>query len=438
MNVVTIREYGQLTVCPPDLTVCPPDLDHGAISATAFDFLCELNERLVGDDNPPLVQTEGRTSLRLANLVGVLETPCGTRIEILPKHVDDASDAAPARALLRRMLLDALDLDPRESDEASLELYRVPLTEWVMGRFLQALQRLVRRGIRFEYVRLEEEQRFLRGQWDVARQLRQPAGREHIFQIRHDVFLPDRPENRLLRAAIDRICRATTHPENWRLSHELAILLSSIGASRNVPGDFAAWRDDRMMAGYRAVKPWCRLVLGQEMPLAIQGSTRGLSMLFPMEQVFERHVTARLQRLVRPGVRLRPQARQEHLCKHQGEFMFLLKPDLVFERSGDRRGALCVMDAKWKRLDSANRQKNYNIKSADMYQLYAYGQKYLGGKGALALIYPKTANFAAPLPVFTFSETLSLWALPFDLEAGRLLLPADAGSDFGDILGDVA
>ena len=35
----------------------------------------------------------------------------GTRIEILPKHVDDATAPDAARKVLRTMLLDCLDLD---------------------------------------------------------------------------------------------------------------------------------------------------------------------------------------------------------------------------------------------------------------------------------------------------------------------------------------
>ncbi len=417
MNFVTVREYARL-----NLDIVDSDLDQATISPTAFEFLCGLNARMESG----LLQVESRNSLRLANFVGVLETPCGTRIEILPKHVDDATDARPARRLLRKMLLDALDLDPGESDEASIELFRVPMSEWVMSRFLLELQRLVRRGIRFDYVRLEEEQRFLRGQWDVARQLRQRPGRDHIFQIRHDVFLPDRPENRLLRAALNKVCRATVgDAENWRISHELALLMGGIEASTNIRADFAAWSSDRMMVNYRAIQPWCMLVLGQEMPLALQGATAGLSILFPMEMVFERHVTAQLRRALRSGVRLDPQAAREResLCIHEGRPMFVLKPDFLFTE-GTRRW---VMDAKWKRVDCKNRGDKYDIDQADLYQLYAYGQKYLKGAGTLALVYPKTQDFLVPLPVFEFSDTLKLWALPFDLDAGRLLLPVGGG-----------
>ena len=410
---LTVREYATLT-----LDAVAPNLDRAQLTETAFDHLCNLNARLAHGN--ALLRIENRRTLRLSNYVGVLETPCGTSIEILPKHVDDATDPVPARALLRRMLLDTLDLPARHADEASIEMYRVPLTEWVMRRFLGELDRLTKRGLRFDYVRLDEEQRFLRGQWDIARQMRQPPGREHYFQIRHDVFLPDRPENRLLRAALDKVCRNTTDPENWRLSHELALLLAEIPASTHIPADFSAWRTDRMMAQYREVRPWCRLVLGQEMPLALQGPTAGLSMLFPMEKVFEKHVAVQLQRVLRPGLELICPASREDLCTHQDRGMFRLEPDLLFTHG---KSNVAVMDTKWKRVDAAKRSDNYDLSQADFYQLYAYGQKYLNGRGTMALIYPRTPTFPAPLPPFDFTSELRLWVLPFDLDAGCLMLP---------------
>lgn len=411
--LVTVREFGQLTL---DRTA--DDLDHATVSQTAFDYLCELNRRMEG--TKALLRVDGRRSLRLANYVGVFETPCGTRIEVLPKHVDDGSDPAASRRVLRRMLADCLDVVPQAADEASLELHRLPLTEWVIRRFLRELDDLVKRGVRFDYVRLEEEKRFLRGQWDIARQMRQPPGREHQFHLRHDVFLPDRPENRLLRSALDRVCRATSEPDNWRLAHELAIPMSEVPASANVAADFRAWRTDRMMINYKAVLPWCRLVLGQEMPLALQGANRGLSMLFPMEKVFERHVAAQLRRQLAAGTQLAVQPAREYLCEHEGKDMFRLEPDLLFTRGTTR----WVMDTKWKRVHAAHRSDNYDLSQADFYQLFAYGHAYLGGHGTMALIYPRTADFDAPLPVFRLQPGLELWALPFDLEAGRLVLPS--------------
>jgi 5-methylcytosine-specific restriction enzyme subunit McrC len=50
------------------------------------------------------------------------------------------------------------------------------------------------------------------------------------------------------------------------------------------------------------------------------------------------------------------------------------------------------------------------------------------GQGDVVLIYPKTAAFDQPLPVFKFPKTsgLRLWVLPFCLKSRLLLVPEQA------------
>lgn len=418
MNLVTVREYARLTTAENCRS-----LDEHTVTESAFNYLCELSAGFRrGGAN--LLQLEDRLSLRLDSFVGVIETPCGTVLEILPKYADHADDADWARSLLRKMLPCALDLATRDVSTASIELFRSPLSEWVIAQFLQSLDHLVKRGMRFDYVRVEEEQRFLRGQLDVARQMRQPPGRQHFFQIRHDVFSPDRPENRLLKSALDKVCKHTQEAGNWRLAHELASLLAEIPASTHQAGDFRCWRKDRLMAHYQPVKPWCELVLGEHMPLALRGNSHGISMLFPMEKLFERYVASRLLRYLSVGASLNPQVSSKSLCEHEGGGFFKLKPDLLLTY-GDRSW---VLDTKWKRLDNQLRSYGdedgpgkYGLNQSDFYQLFAYGHKYLDGKGDVVLIYPVTAKFREQLPVFKFSTELNLWVVPFDLDGDELL-----------------
>ncbi len=101
--------------------------------------------------------------------------------------------------------------------------------------------------------------------------MRQPPGRQHHFQIRHDLFLADRAENRLLKLALEQVAKHTQNPTNWRLANELRTLLAEVPASRQIALDLRAWSHDRLMAHYQAIKPWCELILRQQMPLAVAG-----------------------------------------------------------------------------------------------------------------------------------------------------------------------
>lgn len=231
---VTVREYARLTTA----AVAPGNLDCAQISESAFDWLCELGASF-NRNGATLLQVEGRRALKWDSYVGVLETPCGTRLEILPKHHEQGDCLVKGRQLLRKLIQSALQLKPREASVASLELFDAPLSEWVMGQFLAELDLLVKRGVRFDYQRIEEEQRFLRGQLNVVAQMRQPPGRQHHFQIRHDVFLPDRAENRLLKLALEQVAKSTQDAANWRLANELRAMFAEVPASRQVSPDFA-------------------------------------------------------------------------------------------------------------------------------------------------------------------------------------------------------
>lgn len=412
---IVVREYAQLTTA----AVEHPNLDQAQISETAFDWLCELAEGF-RSSGANLLQLNNRRWLKLDSHVGVLESPCGQVIEILPKH-HDGEDGAGARHLLRKFIAAALNLSRRETAEAGLQLYQAPLSEWVIRQFLLALDRLVKRGLRFDYVRLEEEQHFLRGQMDVVKQLRQPPNKQHLFQIRHDVFLPDRPENRLLKSALDKLVKCTQDAANWRLAHELAGMLQELPASRQIQQDFRLWRNDRLMSHYQPIKPWCELILRQHMPLAVHGDWHGISFLFPMEKLFENYVAQWLQSKLAAGVTLQTQTRSKYLCTHCDNGLFQLRPDLLLDSGAQR----WVMDTKWKLLESTKLEdKKYGLSQSDFYQLFAYGQYYQAGRGDMLLIYPAWDGFNQALPAFHFNQDLHLWAVPFDMDKDHLLLPA--------------
>ena len=414
MQSIVVREYARLTTSPVDGT----SLDAACVPESAFDWLCRESARL-RKSGALLVQVENRRLLRLDNYVGVIETPCGTRIEILPKTTDSGDDAPSARRLLRKILARCLDLPTRETSPTDIQTFDAPLTEWVMRQFLQTLDALVKRGVRFDYHAVREEQRFLRGRLDAPRQLRQPPGRGHLFQIEHDVFDADRPENRLLCSALDRVCRLTRDAGNWRLAHELATFLAPVPRSGNPAEDFRRWRSDRLLAHYRPARPWCALILGEQTPLSILGEWHGSSLLFPMEKVFERYVETCLRKTLPRDATLRRQASNKYLCVHDSQNWFQLKPDFLIKQ-GEQTW---VLDTKWKLLDQTlgGTKEKYGLSQSDFYQLFAYGHRYLPAAGQMLLIYPKTAQFQQPLPVFTYSPQLQLWVVPFDLQNDRLV-----------------
>jgi 5-methylcytosine-specific restriction enzyme subunit McrC len=211
---------------------------------------------------------------------------------------------------------------------------------------------------------------------------------------------------------------------NQQLARELNFVFADVPVSAQPRIDFQRARLDRGMGYYADALAWARLILDGESPLTGTGSHSASSLLFPMEAVFEAFVAKHLaKQLARPLI-LKTQARSHHLVRHREQNWFRLKPDLLIR---DAERDLLVLDTKWKLLDGlkANGTDKYGLSQSDFYQLHAYGQSYLDGQGDVVLVYPKTASFDGPLPVFEFPtvEGLRLWVLPFCLKSRRLAIP---------------
>lgn len=416
MADITVREYARLTTdC-----IAGPDLDRASVSLSDFDELCALNDcRREGE--APLFQMQNRHVLCVRNYVGVLQTSLGTRLEILPKTSEDASATSvrKERGLLIKMLETVLNLAGREGSMADIRRFDEPLQEWVIRRFLEELHALFKKGLRFQYNQVEADQPFLRGRLDVGKQAVQPPQRRHLLHIRYNRFSVERPEHRLLRRALDVCMAATRQTENLQLAAPLRVMLADIPPSVNVREDLRQWSAARHMAHYQRIRHWCELVLGNAMPFALAGEWRGISMLFPMEKLFEKYVGACLRRRLCAGATLCEQVAKTSLCTLGARSLFLLRPDMLL----CRQEKAWLLDAKWKKL-CRDARRGFGISQADMYQLFAYGHQYLSGVGDLALIYPLHGGFPESAEPLCFSPSLRLWLLAFDMEKDRLLIPS--------------
>lgn len=411
VNNVTVREFA-LLINGGDHN----SIDCHSIPKSAFDWLM-ANSFGIGEKQQELVRVKryGKAlALQVVNFVGVLETPCLTRIEILPKTSSELCDPTESRKVLLKMLAEVEDLKLQQFEQSHLQLFKQPLYELLIGHFLQAVVMLVRRGVRSEYQRLERQTPFLKGQLQVAKQINQRPGRQHYFHVSHDVFSPDRAENRLLHSALRQVLKWTSSSAHQRLARELLFVFHDINESRNFALDFKAWKDDRSIAHYRPLKPWCELILSYQSPIAMVGQHKGLSFLFPMEQLFEKYVARRLSRKLPSTLHLKSQVSSLSLTSHKGDKWFRLKPDIVIY---EKQRVVSLIDTKWKLLDETqgNTKHKYGLNQSDMYQLFAYGQKYLQGTGELYLIYPMHSAFKDSLPSFEFHDVLKLHVVPYDL-----------------------
>ncbi|HHY2118906.1 TPA: McrC family protein [Acinetobacter baumannii] len=418
MKDITVREHAYLCV---EYTNHPKNsLESAYISQSAFDAICDLSATF-SKQGVKVFELAGRKRIKLDQYVGIIETACGTRIEILPKHIVVGEEQKiediikKERQLLQAMLRTALDLNYREAGEASLNNYVQPLHEWIIKKFLKCFEGLIQRGLRFDYNRVQEDKKFLRGQLQHAKYMRQPPSQRHIFPIEHDVYEVNRAENRLIRTALEIVCKKTKDGANWRLAQELRLMTGEIPKSQNIQHDFRQWQSGRLLALYEQIRPWTELILGEYMPVSTHGIARGMSLLFPMERLFEVYVGRKIQRLL-PEWHVVLQKQDRYMCEQNGRSIFKLKPDIFMQdKSGQN---LKIVDTKWKLLDQLDRTLKFGMKDNDVQQMFAYSAYYLDLKHEVVMIYPtRKGIFDKPLPIMKFKNgTSMLKVIPFDLD----------------------
>ncbi|MFC1503756.1 McrC family protein, partial [Pseudomonadota bacterium] len=420
MKTYHVFEYGYLSPGKLDDPRCI------TIPKAAFDYLeeCCLNLSDQGEANLPFLQYRSLRSskvIQVKNYVGILSTPQGVQIEILPKigkTGNDEKGIPQSRQMLLTMLSALRDFKHLETQSANVATTRLPLFEVFVGQFLNSVNNLVKRGLRSDYVAQQDNLNFQKGKLLVAQQLKHNLTKPHKFCVEYDEYLQNRPENRLLHSALKKVAGYTRSLAHQRLCRELDFAFSDVPLSLNVKRDLAAIRLDRGMNDYQTPLAWAAMILEGITPMSMQGSENAVSLLFPMEKVFEAYVAKILRRQLKPEYQLQTQASSKALVSHGQRDFFRLMPDLLIRQGNVDR---IVLDTKWKLIDSSksNSSNKYDLSQADFYQMFAYGHKYLNGEGELYLIYPAHDGFSQPIERsfdFGFDEgskkKLTLWVVP--------------------------
>ncbi|ATU72942.1 hypothetical protein SXCC_02513 [Gluconacetobacter sp. SXCC-1] len=395
-------------------------------------------------------------AVRFSSWVGVVRTPCGAQIEILPKTGNDrGADRKAAPASTRRQFIQMLACLPemqhiRHPLRALVDTQMdMPLGDIFLSAFLHSVAGLLGRGMRRDYVRHEDNLPTLRGRLCMAAQMRHNLVRRDRFYTRHDEFSANRAENRLIHTALLRVLEMAGTDANHSLTRRLLVAFDGVPLSTDIARDMELVRHERDMHYYHEALSWTVFILNDLFPLTARTRKNtdtqheAAFMLFPMECVFEKAVAVALATQMPQGYRLEEQFTSRHLVTclpkagQEPEQRFSLRPDMVVLRP-DSRTVCMVLDTKWKRpVPDASVPLAFRdswINQSDLYQMKAYGDNYLNeGNGPVVLVYPRTNNFITASQPFIFNsadgtvadmeDRLQLWLVPFCLDRHILVLP---------------
>ncbi|GHB69567.1 McrC family protein [Persicitalea jodogahamensis] len=368
------------------------------------------------DDAEPVLRysvQRGRASLRMGPYVGLLQAAGSVGIEVLPKIASDFSpeSIAAARLALLRMLLSVPELKLLPMPEARLgQLARFPLPDALAALFLQRAAKVLHRGLQTDYQNLETEQPFVRGKLRLQDNPLALATHPERLPVTFAERTRDHAPNRVLKSCLQTL-RFGSHA---RLVRQYLFFLEEVPTSFDWQQDLRLARhQNRTFRDYAWLWPWAEWLLGGRAPAVGGGHNILPGLLFPTQFLFENYIARSLRKYLPAEYEVSIQESPHYLLYNaRGEPAHRLRPDVVVRRGND----IWILDTKWK-LVQENGSKIASLAQSDLYQLYAYGQRYAAGSGrvSLALVYPKTNDFAAVPAPLSYEPHLPLHLLPADL-----------------------
>jgi len=315
------------------------------------------------DENAPFLRIAsgvGGKFIQARNYVGILQTKSGLTIEILPK-IADKTDTDKSKAVFIKMLRALKNFPFKSSNLASLKTQNLPLLEIFISMFLCELEALVKKGIKSDYVALEENLSFLKGKLNINEQIKRNSIHKERFYVGYSEFLSDIKINRIIKTTLKFLYKKSNSSKNQQKIRELFFLLGN---------SFTPHKGDDL----------------------------AFALLFDMNALFESYVGDFIKKKF-SGTIL--QHSERHLVENPKSFK--LRPDIFLKDK-------FIADSKWKIISSKD-----DISQADLYQLYAYGKKH-ECDGKLYLIYPKIEGIKQEFMKFGYDNKILLEILYFDLE----------------------
>ena len=352
------------------------------------------------DENAPFLRIAsgvGGKFIQARNYVGVLQTKSGLTIEILPK-IADKNDAERSKAVFIKMLRTLKNFPFKSSNLASLKTQNLPLLEIFISMFLCELEALVKKGIKSDYVALEENLNFLKGKLNINEQIKRNSIHKERFYVGYSEFLSDIKINRIIKSTLKFLYKKSNFNKNQQKIREFLFMFDEVSTCDDYKNFFEKLIINRQVKHYEQTLLWCKIFLLGNSFTPHKGDDLAFALLFDMNALFESYVGNFIKKKF-PDTAL--QHSEKYLIENPKSFK--LRPDIFLESK-------FIADTKWKIISSKD-----DISQADLYQLYAYGKKH-PCDGKLHLIYPKIDDIRQKTMKFRYDDEMWLEILYFDLE----------------------
>ena len=229
-----------------------------------------------------IVRTARNGSLRVNGYVGTLFFGDGTHLNAVPSTRTVMKEGSSDRVFME-MLYSVFGISTET-------VMTENLFEFLVRIFADSVNVLVNRGLRSKYHLVSGNEKAFKGRIVFNEHIRQNyIHKERIF-VEYEYYSQNRPENRLIKAALEMISRRSVDHHNAKILKNLISHMEEIPASTDVDKDLSMVVIDRNMVDYIVPMFWCRLFLKG---LGLAGASREnipYALLIRTDSLFDTYV----------------------------------------------------------------------------------------------------------------------------------------------------
>jgi 5-methylcytosine-specific restriction enzyme subunit McrC len=259
------------------------------------------------------------------------------------------------------------------------------LFEIIIYLFAKNLLELLKKDLVKNYNVKEENLNFLKGKLQIKNHIKKNIFNKAKFFCEYDDFSEDILLNQIFKATVDKVIRFTNSNNNFKLLSYCDLILSGVRRkwiTYNMTNHVVF---NRLNEQYRDCFNLAKLLLFGNSTNISSKSFDSFSLMFDMNDLFEEFIYEFLRRNKDWFGIKNMQCEKPRKKIFSKPDKFTLKPDITINCDSNNNCEL-IIDTKYKKLIN-DESKNYDVKSGDVYQMFAYSKYYECGD--IILLYPQ-------------------------------------------------
>jgi len=236
--------------------------ENGALTRTLGEFaeVCESG----GKSAVTVVQKDGINCFAAGPYCGFACFSDGTLVEVLPPVGRD-------RDFARKVLCSEFCRRCGFRFDPSYFKIDMNFMEFIISVFAGETMKIIKSGVLSAYASREENMTAVHGTIMFAENIRRNLVHRERLYVRHDVFTPDRAENRIIKSAAALFIKVTNDPRSSHLLNEALSYLDEVRMPRDIPSEFTMCINTRNTKKYSTILNICRMLFANDSGTAFSG-----------------------------------------------------------------------------------------------------------------------------------------------------------------------